>query len=90
MKTMINIKADKEIKERAQGLARQLGLPLSAIINAYLRDFIYRQEVKFSLEPQIRPELEKFLEKVSKDYSRGKNIIGPFLDSRKMDIYLDA
>lgn len=90
MKTMINIKADKEIKERAQGLARQLGLPLSAIINAYLKDFIYRQEVKFSLEPQIRPELEKFLEKISKDYNRGKNIIGPFLDSGKMDIYLDA
>ena len=38
MKTMINIKADKEVKESAQRVAAELGLPLSTVINAYLKE----------------------------------------------------
>ena len=57
MKTMINIKTDKEVKENAQKIARELGLPLSTVINAYLKEFIRDREVSFSLEPRLRPEV---------------------------------
>ena len=48
-KTLISIKVDKEVKEKAQEIARELGFSLSAIVNAYLRQFIRTREVYFSL-----------------------------------------
>jgi len=40
MKTVLNIKTDVEVKERAQALAKHLGIPLSTIVNANLKAFI--------------------------------------------------
>jgi len=46
MKTLINIKADKEIKKDAQRIAADLGFSLSAVINAYLKQFVRNKEVQ--------------------------------------------
>ena len=62
MKTVINIKTDKEIKEKAQELARELGVPLSTLVNAYLRQFIRTREFSFSLAYSMSPELEKIID----------------------------
>lgn len=78
MKTTINIKADKEVKENAQRIAADLGLPLSAVVNAYLKEFIRERSVSFSIESQLRPEVKKMLKQASKDYRAGRNITGPF------------
>ncbi|KKT41570.1 hypothetical protein A2W54_00910 [Candidatus Giovannonibacteria bacterium RIFCSPHIGHO2_02_43_13] len=78
MKTLINVKADKEVKENAQKIAEALGLPLSSIINAYLKEFIRDQAVRFSVEPQLRPEVARLLLKASSDYKRKKNTSGIF------------
>ncbi|HLC70348.1 MAG TPA: type II toxin-antitoxin system RelB/DinJ family antitoxin [Patescibacteria group bacterium] len=43
MTSIINIKTDQKIKERAQKAAEDLGLSLSAVINAYLRQFVRTQ-----------------------------------------------
>jgi antitoxin component of RelBE/YafQ-DinJ toxin-antitoxin module len=37
MKTVIDVKADKDLKEDAQKPAKDLGLALSAVVNAYLK-----------------------------------------------------
>jgi len=89
MKTIINIKADKEVKESAQKVAADLGLPLSTVINAYLKEFIRERSVRFSIEPELRPEVEKMLLQASKDYKAGKNIVRPFRNTEEMDKYLD-
>lgn len=78
MKTLINVKADKEVKEGAQKIAEELGLPLSSIVNAYLKEFIRDQAVRFSVEPQLRPVVEKLLLKASSDYKHKKNVSGIF------------
>ena len=49
MKTMINIRADKEVKENAQKIAGDLGLPLSGIINAFLKEFVRSKKYLFPL-----------------------------------------
>lgn len=89
MKTLLNIKADQEVKEEAQKVAREFGLPLSTIINAYLKEFIRDRELYFSLEPKIKPGIGTLLKQASKDYKKGRNVIGPFLSWQKMDAYLD-
>lgn len=78
MQTVIHIKADKEVKQNAQKAAKDLGLTLSDVINAALRNFIRTREVIFSDIPQMTPWLEKRLEKVEEDIKRGRNISPKF------------
>lgn len=80
MKTMINIKADREVKEKAQMVAQELGLPLSTIINAYLRQFIRNKEVHFFVEGELKPSVKKRLNRLHKDVKEGKNL-SPVFDS---------
>ena len=51
MKTLLNIKVDKVEKEKAKHIAAQMGVPLSTIINAQLREFIRTREFSVSLDP---------------------------------------
>ncbi len=39
---------DSDIKDKAQKVAQQLGIPLGSIINGYLREFLRTKEVSFS------------------------------------------
>jgi len=77
-KTVISVKVDKDTKEKAQILAGELGLPLSTVINANLREFVRSGEATFSLEPQLKPQVLKELQKAFADYKIGKNVSGPF------------
>ncbi len=73
MTTVIHIKADKEVKENARKAAKDLGLTLSDVINAALRNFIRTREVVFSDIPQMTPELEERLEKAEEDIMHHRN-----------------
>lgn len=99
MKTMINIKADREVKVKAQRVAKQLGVPLSLVINNYLREFVRAKEVHFSLrdslplgtpEGILKPVVVRRLARIHKDVMGGKNLIGPFRTGAEMDAYLDS
>ena len=90
MRTVIHIKADKEIKENASRVAKELGLNLSDVINASLRTFIRTRTVIFTDTPQMTPELEEYLEKVEEDIKHQRNMIGPFSTPEEMDRYLDS
>lgn len=90
MQTVIHIKADKEVKENAQIIAKDLGLTLSDVINAALRNFIRTREVIFSSQPHMTSELEKLLDKVESDIKKKKNLSGPFTNSEAIDKFLDT
>ena len=74
MKTILNIKVDKEEKEKAQQIAAQMGLPLSTIMNAHLREFIRTREFSVKLEPALKPEVEKELLRMSREYHKNKKV----------------
>lgn len=90
MQTVIHIKADKEVKENAAKVAKELGLNLSDVINASLRTFIRTRTVIFSDTPQMTPELEKYLEKVEEDIKHHRNLVGPFKTAKQANDYLDS
>ena len=90
MNTVIHIKSNKEVKENAQELARELGLSLSDVINASLRNFIRTRQLVFSDIPQMTPELEKLLGEVEKDIKNKKNLSKAFSAPSDMDKYLDS
>lgn len=90
VKTTLNIKADTEIKKQAQKVAQDLGMPLSTVVNAYLKQFIRTKEVYFSVGGELKPEVKKRLDRLQKEVLVGKNI-SPAFDSAKEAIrYLNS
>lgn len=89
MKTVINIKADKEVKENAQKLAGELGLSLSAVMNAHLKQFIRNRSVYFSSLPKMSPELEKLIGPIEKDIKNKKNLSKPLTSPEEVNQYLN-
>ena len=90
MKILINIKADKEVKEAAQKVASELGIPLSTIINAYLKQFIKTKEIHFTAEGRLKPAVKRRLDRFTKEVRAGKNVSGPFSSAEEMDEYLNS
>ena len=48
MSDIIILKTDPKLKARAQKVAADLGLTLTAVINKYLNDFVQRKIISFS------------------------------------------
>ena len=90
MKTIINIKADKEVKENAQNIARDLGMPLSTVINAFLKEFVRSRSIAFSTIPKMTPYLENILSEVENDIKKKKNISGVFSTAKKANAHLNT
>ena len=61
MKTILNVKTDSDIKVRAQRLAEHLGIPLSTVVNAYLREFVHAGGISIHREPQLKDSVRKRL-----------------------------
>jgi addiction module RelB/DinJ family antitoxin len=63
MHTVINIKTEKGLKENAQATAKKLGVPLSTVINSFLKQFVRDEEVTFSAKDyMMTPYLERLVQ----------------------------
>lgn len=81
-KTILNVKLNKSLKQDAQELADEIGVPLSTIVVANLKEFVRSRSLTVSALPRLKPEIEKELEEAIADYRRGKNT-SPVLRSSK-------
>lgn len=90
MRTIINIKTEKEIKRDAQRIAKNLGLSLSAVINAYLKQFVRNKEVHFSITPKMSLELEDLLGKIEFDIQRRRKISRVFSSKKGLKKHLSS
>ena len=70
---VINVKIDPKVKIQAQKVAADLGLSLSGLLNAYLRNVIRTKEVCFSLnKPEIpSARLIRSIKKAEEDWKKG-------------------
>lgn len=84
----MSIKTDKEVKEGAQEVAREIGVPLSIIINAYLKEFILTRQVRLVAPPKMTPHLERIIQKAEKDYKNKKNVSSVFSNAQDALRYL--
>lgn len=89
-KVTINVKADKDVKAGAQKVAQDLGIPLSTIINAYLKQFTRTKEVHFVVEGELKPAAKKRLGRLQKDAEAGRNLSPAFSTPEEMDDYLES
>jgi len=80
MDTTLTIKTKKNILKEAKELAEEMGVTITSVINAFLRQFIRNRELTLVGEETLTREKIQFLEKISKDADEGKNVSGPFYD----------
>jgi addiction module RelB/DinJ family antitoxin len=85
---VINIRTDISVKRKAQTIAKNLGLNLSALINGYLKQLIRTRTVVFSTREEPSEYLIKSLEQSKKDIKKG--FVSPSFDNAKdADEWLD-
>ena len=84
MKTTMHIKVDKDIKEKSAKIAKNLGLSLSTIVNASLRNFIKTETFSVSNAEKMTPYMENWLAEVEKDIKAGKNMSKPYNSAEEL------
>lgn len=89
MKTQVNIKIDNSIKRQAQKRAKELGLSLSSVVNATLKQFARTGELELSAAPRITPYLEEVVLEARKNYKEGKTS-GPFTNTEDLMEHLNS
>lgn len=76
---VINIKTSPQTKKAAKAIAEELGLSLSAVINAYLKHLIRTQTVEFSLSEEPTEYLLQALKESEEDIKAGR--VSPAFDN---------
>lgn len=80
MKTTTSIKLDTKIKEEASQLASELGLSLSSVINATLKQFVTERRVVLSAAPVFNNKTMKAFLALEADVKKGKNLSATYTD----------
>jgi len=73
-KIILNIKTDPSTKQQIQEFAAELGVPVSVIINAQIKQMLRDRKIVLSTELEPTPYLEKIMKQVEEDLKTGRNI----------------
>lgn len=92
MKTVISVKVDKDVRDRAQKVARKLGLPLSIIVNSSLRQFADEERlvVETGRARKMSKRLERWLTSIEADIKAGRNLSPALRTPAEIGRYLDS
>lgn len=78
VKTVLNVKVDQKLKQDAQAVAKAIGLPISTVVSAGLKEFVRTRSVTISDEPRLKPEVETELLAIEKDINKRKDLSPAF------------
>ena len=92
MKTVISVKVDKSVRDKARKVAKKIGVPLSMVINNQLKRFAEEERIEFRAPLMPNAKTRKVLDEVLRDIQEGNRDVlsGPFHTSAQMDQHLDS
>ena len=90
MNTVLNVKLDPDLKRQAQEAAKAIGLPISTVVAAGLREFVRTRTVTISDPPRLKPEVEAELLQISADARKGINVSPAFDNLEDARKWLDS
>jgi len=92
MKTVISVKVDKQVRDRAQKVAKKLGVPLSFIVNSGLRRFADEERlvIETSKAYRMTKKLERRLAPIEADIKAGRNLSPVLRTPEEIGAYLDS
>ena len=73
-KALLYIKLDAEIKRELQEFAAEIGVPVSVLMNAQIKQLLRDRKVTLSAELEPTPYLERVMRQVDADVEAGRNI----------------
>ncbi|MBI4053972.1 MAG: hypothetical protein HY397_01425 [Candidatus Doudnabacteria bacterium] len=88
MNTTLHVTIDRATKQRAQALAKELGLDLSTIVKASLKTFVQTEIFHVEKSHTITSYLAATIAQAKKDLTKGK-AFGPF-SGKELDEFLVA
>lgn len=88
-KTIINLKVSKDLKREAQELADEIGVPLTTVITANLKEFVRSRSLTVSALPRLKPEIEKELGEAIADFKAGRNTSPVMQTPKEIAEYFD-
>lgn len=68
---VINIKTEPETKKKAQAVAQEIGVSLSGLINAYLKELVRTKKVEFNAGEEPSAYLIRTIKKAEENYKKG-------------------
>ncbi|MBU1327345.1 type II toxin-antitoxin system RelB/DinJ family antitoxin [Patescibacteria group bacterium] len=72
--SLITVRTDTKLKEKAMNIANSLGFSLSSLVNAYLRHFVKTKTVHFEESYEPTPYLKRLIAQARKEHEEGKSI----------------
>ncbi len=72
MKTVLNVKTDAKIKRDATQVAKEMGVPMSIVVNSLLKKFINDRELVLEAPRQMSAKLEKAIAISRKEFEDGE------------------
>jgi addiction module RelB/DinJ family antitoxin len=75
--TVISVKVEKDLKAKAQAVARRFGIPLSTLLGAYMHELVETGQIYFTAVEVATPETERILAQAEKEIAAGETS-GPF------------
>jgi len=84
----IYIRTEPETKKQAQKVAKQIGMSLSGLVNASLKQVIRTKKVEFKLEEEPSEYLKKRIKQAEKNYKEG-NVSPAFTNAKDAIKYLE-
>lgn len=73
MQTTFIIKTDKNLRDNAKATAQELGVPLTTVINALLKQFVRDRKITISSEPSPSKTKLTLWENISAEMDKTKD-----------------
>lgn len=83
-KTLLTVKIDKKLKERAKATAAEFGIPLGTMINSFILNTVENRRFALTLKPSTR--LKKSIAESHKEWRSGKDKIFDSVDDLIADL----
>lgn len=68
---VIITKTEPEVKKQAQEMAKEFGISLSSLVNAYLKQIVRTKKIEFTLEREPSNYLVRTIKQAVEDRKRG-------------------
>jgi addiction module RelB/DinJ family antitoxin len=85
---VVNFKTDEATKKKAQDVAKELGIPLSNLLNAYLCELASTGSVHFSIAEPMTEKMEQVIAQAEREVAAGE-VSAPFETLDEMFAHLD-
>lgn len=78
MNTTLTVKTSKKLRDDAKKTADELGVPLTTIVNAMLKQFVREKMIHLAVHPVPKASKIREWDKISDEADAGRGITGSF------------